>query len=67
MREKLMIPNVIVPKTMTQESVECHSVSQAEEAYNLLCSMTADNDTLLLKGLNRSGIWKIADLFFGKD
>ncbi|MBR5951177.1 MAG: UDP-N-acetylmuramoyl-tripeptide--D-alanyl-D-alanine ligase [Actinomycetaceae bacterium] len=49
------------------EGIECHSVLDPQEAYNLLCSMTVDNDTLLLKGSNGSGVWKIADLFFGKD
>ena len=62
-----MMPMIFVSKTMTCGGIECHSVSQTEEAYNLLCSMTADNDTLLLKGSNGSGIWEIADLFFGKD
>lgn len=50
-----------------REGIECHTVADADEAYNLLCSMTVDNDTLLLKGSNGSGVWKIADLFFGKD
>lgn len=50
-----------------RKGIECHSVADSEEAYTLLCSMTVDNDTLLLKGSNGSGIWKIADLFFGKD
>ena len=50
-----------------REGIECHSVADSEQAYTLLCSMIADNDTLLLKGSNGSGVWRIADLFFGKD
>lgn len=50
-----------------REGLECHSVADPEQAYTLLCSMTVDNDTLLLKGSNGSGVWKIADLFFRRD